>query len=361
MNRSAQILMRMATAVACSLMTLTSIAQDDQCGILKNGVFDESSKTVEISQQYASYDWICSEEIKTSNDVDSKSAELGVPVEGVAVSLGWKKHEQSFSAWKQSYCKAKSVSSSYLAMQAQFTKHASQILVDGFLTCIHSPGVHVWRSPASAEEAAFSAKFLPLEADRSSASLKVESSRGVTCNPSELTLTQATRHIHCVRDVIKPQVVYFSSEVFNVVPGTFTLPGPPAVVHPVQPCNDVPTGPIPVSFTKFKPGRRDLGPYCVPVTVSLQASGQARRNSTGPASSIIALYSTETPSKKSFICSKGVTLLGNEIGEIQVSCSDTIPAHRAKTFSVHVTDSSADTYNLHLTLDVKPMDGERGL
>lgn len=354
MNTDARILSPVVMAICCLLWTVTSEAQDDNCSVLiKNGVFDESSRTAEVSQDYSSLDWICSEENRTSQDVDDNSADLGVPIKGVPVQLGWKGNNQSFSAWKHNFCKTKSVSGSNRAMQAQLIRKASETLVDGFLACINSPGVHVWHSPASAGEAAFSAKFVPLESDHTSANLLVEPSGDVSCNFRELTLTQATRHIRCARSVIKPQVVYFSSDVFHVVPESIVLPGPPAPAP--EPCDDAPSGPIKIAFDKFTPAQKRLGPYCVPVAVSLRANGQAHRNSGGLATSRITIYSTAIPSNGSVVCSGGVDLFGNNAEPVSAICQPyDISAHHTQAFSVNVKDSSADTYGLSWTLDVKP-------
>lgn len=342
-----------AVAVTLYLIAPGCIAQDGQCdSLLRSGVFDSSSKTVEINSSYTDFHWVCGEEIRESKDVDNKSAELGFAVYNVPVKLGWNESDQDFSSWKNSFCGSRHVQDRYNEKRIEFVRTVSKDLVDGFIRCIGSPGVHVWRSPAANGELAFSANFVSLEKDRDSAELIINSSDGVVCEESRVSLTRAVKHVFCKQEDNDRQVVYFSSNVYRVVPESLVISSPPA-----RRCENLPSSPININFDKHKGFQKQLGPYCVNSNVSMRFYGVAGQNSAGNPYSMVTIYSSAIPSQASFLCNSRVKPRLGVFVEHKGGCpSFHISAYEERVFSVEVDDASADTENLIWTIELKPVE-----
>ncbi len=112
--------------------------------ILSNGIFDIRADYRTSSSAKGKMDWFCDTRFESSESVDSFGANIGFPLKGLPVNLGFDSSQETWKDWYKKTCRShRSNTFDYSAV----VSHSSTVnagVLEAFNKCISSDGLHVW-------------------------------------------------------------------------------------------------------------------------------------------------------------------------------------------------------------------------
>jgi hypothetical protein len=156
---------------------------------------------------------------------ESQSAEfganLGFPFKGLPVKFGFDAGGANYSSWQSSFCADIRTNMSAREALSSYVQVASPAIVNGFNSCIQSPGLHVWLQ-RTADEKNFivQAKFNPLTLPATPVDLNLTLAGGsVICEPAGEVNVATTYSIICSRTGREAVLVAANSKGSAVIGG----------------------------------------------------------------------------------------------------------------------------------------------
>lgn len=348
-------------ALFCSLLLAPTLAYADVCtDIARIGLVDETHQRTLADRLERIFWYSRSQSDYTHSDVESLAASARIPLaEAFArakVSWGSQEYERITKMDEQelqTYVRHTLVAS---LDQRKANEGVTQLIGE----CLGRKGLKAWPSfgPGNLKTPALVLHYdAPPEANGKPLKVTIDYPTGLSCkSESQLVLKSGVRKtVPCIRDSELEDSVLI---VVNPDDSTTVINGEvwmPPVKLPVPDCATAKDEVITLAFDKTQPWVRELGPYCGPVSVTLKATGEARRNAEGNAWSRVGLYRGKSPVMLNEVCSdrKEITTPGDT--GIGAQCTPfVLPAHKRESVTVNVTDASADTDHLRWTIHISP-------